>query len=114
MSKGEDIETFNSMIRGAAKIGLPEEIGKMIDQGMNLDTIMNPYRNARASILEINPDSIPLNELVQMAITDKGFVPVYKFKQNQRKDPLWQNTDNARQEASSVAYNVLRDFGFVG
>ena len=114
MSKGEDIETFNSMIRNAAKIGLPEEIGKMIDQGMNLDTIMNPYRNARASILEINPDSIPLNELVQMAITDKGFVPVYKFKQNQRKDPLWPDTDNARQEASSVAYNVLRDFGFVG
>jgi len=114
MSKGEDVETFNSIIRNAAKIGLPEEIGKMIDQGMNLDTIMNPYRNARASILEINPDSIPLNELVQMAITDKGFVPVYKFKQNQRKDPLWPNTDNARQEASTVAYNVLRDFGMVG
>jgi hypothetical protein len=49
-----------------------------------------------------------------MAITDEGFVPVSKFKKKQRKDPLWQDTDNARQEASSVAYNVLRDFGFVG
>jgi hypothetical protein len=114
MSKGEDIETFNSIIRNAAKIGLPEEIGKMLDQGMNLETIMTPYRNARASILEENPDSIPLNELVQSAITDNGFVPVFKFKINQRKNPKWKDTDNARQEASTVAYNILRDFGFVG
>ena len=114
MSKGEDIETFNSIIRNAAKIGLPEEIGKMLDQGMNLETIMTPYRNARASILEENPDSIPLNELVQSAITDNGFVPVFKFKINQRKNPKWKDTDNARQEASTVAYNILRDFGMVG
>lgn len=114
MSKGEDIETFNSVIRNAAKIGLPEEIGKMLDQGMNLETIMTPYRNARASILEVNPDSIPLSELVQSAITDKGFLPVFKFKINQRKDPKWQDTENARQEASTVAYNILRDFGMVG
>lgn len=114
MSKGEDVETFNSIIRNAAKIGLPEEIGKMLDQGMNLDTILSPYKNAYASTLEINPDSISLKDVLGKAITDKGFVPVYKFKVDLRKDPRWQNTDNARQEASSAAYNVLRDFGFVG
>ena len=114
MSKGEDVETFNSIIRNAAKIGLPDDIGKMLDQGMNLDTILSPYKNAYASTLEINPDSISLKDVLQMAITDKGFAPVYKFKTDLRKDPRWQYTDNARQEASTVSYNVLRDFGFVG
>lgn len=114
MSKGEDVETFNSIIRNAAKIGLPEEIGRMLDQGMNLDTIMSPYKNAYASTLEIDPNSIALKDVIQKAITDKGFTPVYKFKVDLRKDPRWQYTDNARQEASSAAYNVLRDFGFVG
>lgn len=114
MSKGEDVETFNSIIRNAAKIGLPEDIGRMLDQGMNLDTILSPYKNAYASTLEIDPNSITLKDVLQKAITDKGFVPVYKFKVDLRKDPRWQNTDNARQEASTVAYNILRDFGMVG
>lgn len=114
MSKGEDVETFNSIIRNAAKIGLPEDIGKMLDQGMNLDTILSPYKNAYASTLEINPDSIALKDVLGKAVTDKGFESIYKFKQSLRKDPRWPNTDNARQEASTVAYNVLRDFGMVG
>lgn len=114
MSKGEDIETFNSMIRNAVKITLPKEIGALMDQGMNLDTILNPYKNTYAATLEISPDSISLNDVLQKAITKDGFESIYKFKQELRKDPRWQNTDNARQEASSVAYNVLRDFGFVG
>ena len=114
MSKGEDIETFNSMIRNAVKITLPKEIGALMDQGMNLDTILNPYKNTYAATLEISPDSISLNDVLQKAITKDGFESIYKFKQELRKDPRWQNTDNARQEASSVAYNVLRDFGFQG
>ena len=81
---------------------------------MNLDTILNPYKNTYAATLEISPDSISLNDVLQKAITKDGFESIYKFKQELRKDPRWQNTDNARQEASSVAYNVLRDFGFQG
>lgn len=114
MSKGEDVETFNSIIRNAAKIGLPDDIGKMLDQGMNLDTILSPYTNAYASILELNPNSIALKDVLQTAITDKGFAPMYKFKVDLRKDPRWQYTNNARQEVSNSVLGVLRDFGFQG
>jgi hypothetical protein len=114
MSKGEDVETFSSIIRNAAKIGLPEEIGKMLDQGINLDTILSPYKNVYADTLEINSDSISLKDVLGKAITDKGFVPVYKFKVDLRKDPRWQYTDKARQEVSSITLGILRDFGFQG
>jgi len=39
---------------------------------------------------------------------------VYDFKRAIRKDTRWQYTDNAREEVSNIALNVLRDFGFQG
>jgi hypothetical protein len=36
------------------------------------------------------------------------------FRRNLRKDSRWQYTDNAREEVSSAALGVLRDFGFQG
>jgi hypothetical protein len=115
IAKGESVDDFARLIRQQAKLGLPEKVQTLLDEGLDLANIYAPYRNAMASILEVNPDSISLDDpLLRTAYGPEKEVSIYDFKRAIRKDPRWQYTDNARQEVSDVALNVLRDFGFQG
>jgi hypothetical protein len=115
IENGEDPEVFKQLIRQTAKIGLPDKVSKLLDQGLDLDAVYAPYRNTMASLLEINPDSISLNDaLLRTAIQGDKEMPIYDFQRQIRKDNRWQYTNNARNEASDVARTVLRDFGFMG
>jgi hypothetical protein len=115
IENGEDPEVFKQLIRQTAKIGLPDKINKLLDQGLDLDAVYAPYRNTMASLLEVNPDSISLSDpLLRSAIQGDKEMPIYDFQRQIRKDNRWQYTNNARSEASDVARTVLRDFGFMG
>jgi peptidoglycan hydrolase-like protein with peptidoglycan-binding domain len=115
IENGEDPEVFKQIIRQTAKIGLPDKVSKLLDQGLDLDAVYAPYRNTMASLLEVNPDSISLNDpLLRTAIQGDKEIPIYDFQRQIRKDNRWQYTNNARAEASDVAKTVLRDFGFMG
>ena len=115
IENGEDPEIFKQLIRQTAKIGLPDKINKLLDQGLDLDAVYAPYRNTMASLLEVNPDSISLSDpLLRSAIQGDKEMPIYDFQRQIRKDNRWQYTNNARSEASDVARTVLRDFGFMG
>jgi peptidoglycan hydrolase-like protein with peptidoglycan-binding domain len=115
IENGEDPEIFKQLIRQTAKIGLPDKINKLLDQGLDLDAVYAPYRNTMASLLEVNPDSISLSDpLLRSAIQGDKEMPIYDFQRQIRKDNRWQYTNNARAEASDVAKTVLRDFGFMG
>ena len=115
IENGEDPEVFKQIIRQTAKIGLPDKVSKLLDQGLDLDAVYAPYRNTMASLLEINPDSISLNDaLLRSAIQGDKEMPLYDFQRQIRKDNRWQYTNNARAEASDIAKTVLRDFGFMG
>ena len=115
INKGESIETFKKMIRDVAKIGMPQNIASMLDNGVDLDAIYSPYRNIMASVLEINPETITLNDpLLRSAITGEKEIPIYEFQRQLRKDTRWQYTNQAKEEVSDVALKVLRDFGFQG
>jgi hypothetical protein len=115
IENGEDPEVFKQIIRQTAKIGLPDKVSKLLDQGLDLDAVYAPYRNTMASLLEVNPDSISLNDsLLRTAIQGDKEMPIYDFQRQIRKDNRWQYTNNARGEAADVATTVLRDFGFMG
>ena len=115
LAKGESIETFKNTIRGAAKLGLPDKVANLLDQGLDLKDIYAPYRNVMASVLEVAPDSINLDDkTLRMAIGPEKEMSIYDFQRSLRKDPRWQYTDNARQESSDSVLKVLRDFGFQG
>jgi len=115
IENGEDPEIFKQIIRQTAKIGLPDKINKLLDQGLDLDAVYAPYRNTMASLLEVNPDSISLSDpLLRSAIQGDKEMPIYDFQRQVRKDNRWQYTNNARGEAADVAKTVLRDFGFMG
>jgi len=115
ISAGESVDDFARLIRQQAKLGLPEKIGTLLDEGLDLANIYAPYRNTMAALLELTPDSISLDDpLLRSAYGPDKEMSVYDFKRAVRKDPRWQYTDNAREEVSNVALQVLRDFGFQG
>lgn len=115
VQNGEKIDTFKNIIRQTAKLGLPDKVGALIDQGVDLETIYSPYRRIMAATLEVDPSSIKLDDPVLRAAygPDKE-MSIFDFKRAVRKDPRWQYTDNARQEVSNTALQILRDFGFQG
>ena len=115
INKGESIETYKKQIRDVAKIGMPQNIALLLDNGIDLDAIYSPYKNVMASVLEINPESITLNDpVLRGAITGEKELPIYEFQRQLRKDSRWQYTNQAKEEVSDVALKVLRDFGFQG
>jgi hypothetical protein len=115
LAKGESIETFKNTIRGAAKLGLPDKVANLLDQGLDLKDIYDPYKKVMASVLEVAPDSISLDDkTLRMAIGPEKEMSIYDFQRTLRKDPRWQYTNNAREEASDSVLKVLRDFGFQG
>ena len=115
LARGESVETFKNTIRGAAKLGLPDKVANLLDQGLDLKDIYAPYRNVMASVLEVAPDSIGLDDkTLRMAIGPEKEMSIYDFQRTLRKDARWQYTDNARQESSNAVLGVLKDFGFQG
>ena len=115
INKGESIETFKKMIRDVAKIGMPKNIASLLDNGIDLEAIYSPYRNEMASILEINPETITLNDpILRSAITGEKELPIYEFQRQLRKDSRWQYTNQANKEVSNSVLGILKDFGFQG
>lgn len=115
INKGESVETFKKLIRDTAKIGMPEKVSKLLDQGLDLKAVYSPYQNLMENTLELARGSVDLNDpTLRAAITAEKEIPLYEFQRQLRKDPRWQYTDNARQEIATITQNILRDFGFQG
>jgi len=115
VDNGEDVDIFKNLIRGTAKIGMPDRVAQMIDSGLDLETIYTPYKRLMASTLEIDPASISLDDpTLRMAIGPDKEMPIYEYQRSLRKDPRWQYTDKARETVAETASRVLKDFGFQG
>lgn len=117
IAKGESPETYKKIIRDAAKtaFGVSDRAAALMDQGVNLETIYSPYKNVMATILEINPQTVTLKDLSDKGVFGAGKeMNLYDFQKVVRKDPRWQYTQNARDDMSSTALNLLRNFGFQG
>jgi len=115
LAVGESVETFKNTIRSQAKLGLPDKVANLLDQGLDLANIYAPYKNVMAAVLEVAPDSISLNDkTLRGAIGPEKEMSLYDFQRTLRKDSRWQYTDNARTEASDSVLKVLKDFGFQG
>lgn len=115
VENGEDVDIFKNLIRQTAKIGLPDKVGKLLDEGIDLSAVYSPYKNLMAKVLEVDAGSIKLDDpTLRAAIGPDKEMPIYEFERALRRDPRWQYTDTARQEVSDTALGVLKDFGFMG
>jgi hypothetical protein len=115
LAGGENADVFKTAIRGIAKMGQPDSVKNLLDQGVDLNTIYQPYKQSMATTLEINPSTITLDDpTLRAAIGPDKEMTLYDYQRALRKDPRWQYTNNARSEAADVATQVLKDFGFMG
>jgi hypothetical protein len=87
----------------------------MVNSGIDLETVYQPYKNRMAAILELNPEAIDINDpTLRGAIGPDKEMPLYQFEKALRKDSRWQYTNNAKNEVSDIALRVLKDFGLQG
>lgn len=115
LKAGEKIDAIKNTIRETAALGMPDQVKKLVASGVDLSTVYSPYKSILAQTLEINPNSITLDDpTLRMAIGPDKEMSLYEYQRALRKDNRWQYTDQAKQEASDVARTVLRDFGFMG
>ena len=113
-------DTVFNTIRESAANAFPSMADK-IKQGIDLQTLADPYIQSMSNILEVPDTAIDLfDPKIRSALaytTPDGKVgtkSIYDFEKELRQDPRWQYTKNAREQASSIATTVLKDFGFMG
>jgi hypothetical protein len=115
IATGENPDVIKAVIREQAALGQPENVKKLLGQGLNLADVYQPYKTAMAKTLEIDPNAISLDDpILRSAFTPTGEQTLYDFQRSLRKDPRWQYTDNARGEVADSVTKVLQDFGFKG
>jgi hypothetical protein len=111
-----DVNRVISDARKLAAQGQPEYVRDLLSQGYTLKQVFAPYRQVMANVLEIgDANQIDLNDpLLRSAITEKGDMNLYDFRKQLRQDSRWQYTAQAKEDVSTAALGVLRDFGFQG
>jgi len=111
-----DVNRVIADSRKLAAQGQPQYVRDLLSQGYSLKQVFAPYRQVMANVLEIgDPNQIDLNDpLLRSAITDKGDMNLYDFRKALRQDNRWQYTAQAKEDVSTAALQVLRDFGFQG
>ena len=115
LSGNLDLNTVLSNARQIAAQGQPEYVRKLLGSGYNLEDIYAPYKQTMASVLEISPDQIDLNDnSLRMAINEKCDMNIYDYKKALRQASRWQYTGQAKASVATAALGVLRDFGFQG
>jgi hypothetical protein len=115
LSGNIDLNTVLSNARQIAAQGQPEYVRNLLASGYNLEDIYAPYKKTMASVLELDPEQIDLNDnSLRMAINEKGDMNIYDYKKALRQDSRWQYTGQAKESVATAALGVLRDFGFQG
>lgn len=114
----ESLETFQNNIRDIAKSKYAGFAGQ-IDAGLNVRQAASPYIQSMASILEIDPNAINLNDpTITKALTSVNeagqpvVTPIWQFERDLKKDSRWRYTKNAQEELIGTGMQVLRDLGF--
>lgn len=102
-----------NLINMQAKTLFPALADK-IDKGYTAKQLLTPYINARANILEEDPDTVDLKTLTDVAKDPKSLMNLYDYEISLRKDPKWRYTKNAQDSISNVARSIASTFGLIG
>lgn len=121
IAKGNtSVNFYQDYIRKQARAVAPSFAAEL-DSGMDLYDIAQPYIQAKAKLLQLNPADIDLfDHDVRGALSakdDKGAPTsksLWQFEQDMRNDSRYLKTDAARDQAYGIGHKVLTDMGFMG
>jgi phage tail protein X len=113
-------EDVDNDLQARAKSFAPG-LARFIDQGQTLREAADPWLKAIADTWEMDIDQVDLNDdYVQRAINmqdEKGnftTMNLYDTKKLARRSAKWDTTQTAKEEKTSIASRILKDFGFLG
>jgi hypothetical protein len=113
-------EDVDNDLQARAKSFAPG-LAKFIDQGQTLREAADPWLKAIADTWEMDISAVDLNDdYVQRAINmqdEKGnftTMNLYDTKKLARRSAKWDTTQTAKEEKTSIASRILKDFGFLG
>lgn len=113
-------EDVDNDLQARAKSFAPG-LARFIDQGQTLREAADPWLKAIADTWEMDIDQVDLNDdYVQRAINmtdeDGNFTTMnlYDTKKLARRSAKWDTTQTAKEEKTSIASRILKDFGFLG
>lgn len=116
---GADYGTYQKMIRDQA-MAKYSGFSDLINKGVTIRQIAEPYVQTMANLLEIDPAAIDytkddsIKKGLGMGIAEGGVtqpMPLWQYEQTLRQDPRWAYTNNARESVNSTAHQILKDFG---
>jgi len=94
-----------------------------IRNGTNLRSLIDPYLQSAAQLLELDPEQLDMNDSLFTAgrafqTSDPGSGKIVQrtladFEKMVRKDTRWQYTMNARKSASDTAMGILQTMGLM-
>jgi hypothetical protein len=88
-----------------------------IDRGVKVSDVAKQFASYKSKILETSSDTIDVfDKDIQDALHNnngQGVMSFTDFQVKMRKDPRWSKTQNAREEASNYATDILRSFGLM-
>jgi hypothetical protein len=113
IKNGEDIKNIQNTIRQQGRLFLPENIRNAVDPSVDLSSVLGIYVNDFAKTFGIPAEQVDVNEIIPLAITDKGFASISDFKRAKRKLANWPTTDEAITEAYQSVGQVFSNFGIM-
>lgn len=112
------LQDYKAYIQKMAISAFPG-LADQIKGGMSVKDIADPYRTTMARLLEVNPESLTLDDpTIRGALNTAGqdgkpgsMMPIWDFENRLRKDPRWLKTNNARDAMNSTGRELGKMFG---
>lgn len=102
------LENFKVKMQKIAKVRY-SNFAQSIDEGLTIKDIASPYINKMSNVLEVNPNTINLdNRYIDKALT--GNMNFTDFDKLLRNTPEFPYTNNARSEAATYINWIKQDF----
>ena len=114
INNGESIDKFKTVIRTNARRMLPEAVRNQIAPDEDLSTTFSTYMSNIAKAKGLPVSAIKLNDVIPLAITDKGFADSKQFEVNKRSQAWWDGSPEGISVTTTFLNDTLKDFGVLG
>jgi hypothetical protein len=111
---GKDIDVIKNNIRANARRILPEAVRNQIEPDEDLSITFSSYMSNYAKARGIPLSAVKLNDVIPLAITDKGFADSQQFEKNKIAQPWWDTSPEGISKTITVINDTLKDFGLLG
>jgi hypothetical protein len=115
LDRGESLDAVKAEIKQAALVGQTEQVQKLMNQGLTLRTIYQPYVNRMNSRLQKTNITMKDDWLMKNMFDEKGNLrPIWDFDRATAQHPDFAFTDEAIEKSTSTVLRILQDFGLQG